>query len=169
MPEPRGPPAFDAPFEGEDVEQRIYGVVLRTRTPTSAAAIAEEAECDPKTARKYLAWFADLGVVTAHEGRPRTYERNEAYFEWRRVNELASTRSIGELRRRVSELSERIDAYRDRYGAETPGEVDALERDDSDVDGVYEDLADWATALGERRLSERARRQLSDSTARTHG
>jgi hypothetical protein len=168
-PEPGGPPEFDVPFEDGDVEKRIYGVVLGTREPTATGEIAEAADCDPKTARKYLSWFAELGVVTEHEGRPTTYERNDAYFEWRRVNDLASSHSLEELRRRVSDLTATITEYRGEYGADAPEDVDALEVDASEVEAVYEDLADWATARHERRLYERARQQVTDPTARTHG
>jgi predicted transcriptional regulator len=86
-----GPPSFEDPFSEDDVEQRIYGTILQTREPTTASAIAERAECDPKTARKYLSWFGELGIVIRHDGHPATYERNNAYFEWRRINQLVAT------------------------------------------------------------------------------
>lgn len=163
-----GPPAFDAAFDG-DVEQRVYAAILQAREPTSASKIAETADCDPKTARKYLSWFVELGVVTEHEGRPVTYQRNDAYFKWRRANELASTHSLDELQRRVVELTEEIEAYREQYDAESPAEVDVLALDPDDVDEAYADLADWASAERDRRLFERARRQVAESSARSHG
>jgi predicted transcriptional regulator len=166
---PDGPPSFETVFDGEDVEQRIYGTILQTRDPRSASEIAAAVGCDPKTARKYLSWFTDLGIVTEYEGRPSTYERNDAYFEWRRVDELAAAHSREELRRRVTELTERIATYCDRYGAERPGAVDLLAFDESELERVHEDLGDWATAEHERRLCERARRQLARSAAETTG
>ena len=86
-----GPPSFDDPFSEDDVEQRIYGTILQTREPATASAIAERAASDLKTARKYLSWFSELGIVTHHDGHPATYERNDAYFEWRRINQLVAT------------------------------------------------------------------------------
>lgn len=169
MTESNTPPPFDTVFDEEDIEQRIYSVVIQTRLPTGASEVAELADCDPKTARKYLTWFAELGVVTKHDGRPTTYERNDAYFEWRRVNEIASRHSIGAIQRRVSELSEKIVTYRETYDVDTPGEVSVLEYDHSRVEDVYEELSDWETALKERQLYERARQWLSNSTAQTHG
>lgn len=162
------PPDFEDPFGEEDVEQRIYAVVIQTREPTDARTIAEQVECDPKTARKYLRWFAQLGIVTEHEGHPVTYERNDSYFEWRRVNELAATHSREALQEKVRELSERIQNYEQRYDASTPAEVDAVEAADSDthgsIDDVYGDLGDWETARRRRRHYERARQQrTSDS------
>lgn len=160
------PPAFEDPFEGADAEQQIYGTVLQTREPTTAKGFADRVGCDPKTARKYLQWFADLGIVTAHEGRPVTYERNDAYFEWRRIDQLAEDNTLDELRQRVSDLTEKIRAYERRYGSATPGEVDALAVSDEkgvDIDRVYGDLGDWATARQDRRLYERARQQRAES------
>jgi len=167
--EPGGPPPFDPVFEDGDVEQRIYGTVLALREPTSAGEVAETADCDPKTARKYLSWFAELGVVTEHDGRPTTYERNDAYFEWRRVDELASTHSWEELQQRVSELTDRITEYRGRYDAERPADVAVLDFDDEEIDAVYEELADWTTAERERRLYERARQQVADRGVESTG
>ena len=168
-----GLPPFDDPFEGGDVEQRVYGVVLQTREPTGASAIAERADCDPKTARKYLRWFAELGIVTEHDGRPRTYERNDAYFEWRRVDRLAAEHSVEELGQRVSELTERIRGFEEAYGAPVPGAVDALEiaegRSEQYIDDVYADLGDWATARRERRLYERARQQRTGTPEQASG
>jgi len=142
------PPSFENPFRGDDVEQRIYGTILRTREPTAASTIAKQADCDPKTTRKYLRWFATLGIVTHHDGRPATYERNEAYFEWRRSNQLATERSVEELQQRVQELTARITEYEARYDGETPAAVNAVAAaetsDDRTIDDVYGDLGDWA-------------------------
>jgi len=162
---PDGPPPLEDPFGGDDVEQRIYGTILQTRDPTVASMIADRAECDPKTARKYLSWFADLGIVTRHDGRPATYERNDAYFEWRRVNQLATNHSLEDLQQHVQELTTRITSYEDAYDATSPAAVDAVAvseaSDDpsSSIDKVYGDLADWMTARQERERYERARRR----------
>jgi predicted transcriptional regulator len=168
-----GPPPFDDPFDDADVERRVYGTILQTRSPTGAREIAERADCDPKTARKYLEWFADLGIVTRHEGRPATYERNDAYFEWRRIDRLAAEHSVEELQRRVSELSETIRTYEEAYDAEAPDRVNALDvaasTDEKSIDEVYGDLGDWATARRERRQYERARQRRAAGTERARG
>jgi predicted ArsR family transcriptional regulator len=167
------PPPFEDPFDGEDVEQQLYGAVLQVRAPTTAGAIAEEVGCDPKTARKYLQWFAELGIVTEHDGHPTTYERNDAYFEWRRINRLAAEYSADELIQQVSELTATIEEYQQRYDTEAPGDVDALAAasgsEEQTVDDVYSDLGDWETARRERRLHERARQQRSETTERVSG
>lgn len=164
---PDSPPPFEDAFRGDDVEQRIYGTILQTREPVTASAIAERADCDPKTARKYLNWFANLGIVTRHDGRPTTYERNDAYFEWRRVDKLAAEHSIESLQERVRELTARIAAYEERYDATTPAAVDAVAvakaSDQRTIDEVYSDLGDWTTARDERERYERARQQRAST------
>jgi predicted transcriptional regulator len=158
-----GPPPFEDAFSEEDVEQRIYGTILQTREPTTASAIAEQVDCDPKTARKYLGWFADLGIVTRSDGHPATYERNDAYFEWRRVNQLAANHSVETLQDHVRELTTRITEYEDAYDVASPAAVDAVAvaeaSDKRTIDDVYSDLADWTTARQERERYERARQQ----------
>ena len=164
-----GPPPFDRPFEGEDTKQRVYGAVLHAREPMTAAEIAERADCSEESARTHLSFYADLGIVIHHDGRPARYERNDDYFEWRRVNELANVHTVEELQARVSDLTDQIEAYRAEYDADSPGDVDVLKFDAERVDDVYADLGDWATAIEERRLHERARQKATSSTAPSHG
>ncbi|AHF98456.1 hypothetical protein HALLA_05885 [Halostagnicola larsenii XH-48] len=163
-----GPPPFDRPFEGEDTKQRVYGTVLHAREPMTAAEIAERADCSAESARTHLSFYADLGIVIRHEGRPVRYERNDDYFEWRRINELARENTVDELQARVSALTDRIEEYRDEYDVDSPAEVDVLEFDAARIDDVYVELSDWATAIEERRHHERARRKVASSTAPSH-
>jgi DNA-binding transcriptional regulator GbsR (MarR family) len=163
-----GPPPFDRPFEDEDTKQRVYGAVLHARDPMTAAEIAERADCSTESARTHLSFYADLGIVIRHEGRPVRYERNDDYFEWRRVNELARENSVEELQTQVSELTDRIEEYQEKYDADSPAEVDVLEFDAEQIDDVYVELGQWATAVEERALHERARRKVAGSTAPSH-
>ncbi|WP_254840972.1 DUF7342 family protein [Natronomonas marina] len=164
-----GPPPFDRPFDDEDTKQRVYGAVLHAREPMTAAEIAERADCSEASARTHLSFYADLGIVIHHDGRPARYERNDDYFEWRRMNELANEHTVDELQARVSELTDQIEAYREEYEADAPADVDVLDYDAERVDDVYADLGDWATAIEERRLHERARQKATSSTASSHG
>ncbi|WP_312911772.1 DUF7342 family protein [Natronosalvus caseinilyticus] len=162
-----GPPPFDRPFEDEDTKQRVYGAVLHAREPMTAAEIADRADCSEESARAHLSFYADLGIVIRHDGRPARYERNDDYFEWRRVSKLSRENTVDELQSRVSELTNQIETYRDKYEAGSPADVDVLEFDA--VDDIYRELGDWATALEERRLHERARRKVAGSTAPSRG
>ncbi|MGB9965764.1 DUF7342 family protein [Halobacterium hubeiense] len=163
-----GPPPFDRPFDGADTKQRVYGAVLHAREPMTAAEIADRADCSEESARTHLSFYADLGIVIHHDGRPARYERNDDYFEWRRMNELANDHTVDELQARVSDLTDQIEAYREEYDADSPADVDVLDYDAAHVDDVYADLGDWATAIEERRLHERARQKATSSTASSH-
>lgn len=158
----RAPQDFENPFEEPgSAEERVFQTLLQTRTPTAASAIADGADCDGKTARKYLQWFARLGIATEHDGEPATYERNDRYFEWRRANDLAARHTPSELAETARSLTERIQRYRDRYDAAVPADVDALHPPDGvDVETAYAELTDWESLRAERRAYERAR-QLS--------
>lgn len=155
--------SFENPFEGTDsAEERVYSVLIQTRSPTSATAIADRASCDPKTATKYLRWFTKLGIATEHDGDPTTYERNDHYFEWRRVNDLASSYTSSELQTRVQDLLDRIRTYEERYDADRPADVDTLTPPgEISTETAYRDMTDWETARTELRRYERARRLQS--------
>jgi len=148
---------------GYDVEQQIYGVVLQTHEPTAVSTIADAADCSPRVPQKYLAWFENLGIVTQHTSDPATYERNDAFFEWRRRNDLAATQSLEELQDRVQEATSRITEYEERYEAASPAAVDAVSAaqvsDELTSDEVRSDLDDWERARKEHERYERARQQ----------
>lgn len=152
-------PPFENPFAAEaSAEERVYSVILQTRAPQSVPAIADRAGCDPKTARKYLDWFARLGIVTEHDGDPVTYQRNDRYFEWRRIDALATEYSPEELEDRVRALTERIRTYEKRYEATHPAAVNALAPpEDITTETAFADLTDWATTREELHRHERAR------------
>lgn len=74
--------AFESPdslLKGGAIRERLLDVVVGLRTPTKVSAIAERADCDTETARDYLEWFDEMGMVQRHDGRPVRYERNDAY------------------------------------------------------------------------------------------
>lgn len=163
--QPKGtPPPLDTVFDDDSARERLYSVLVQAREPQDAKSIAEQAGCHPDTARKYLDWFAQLGIAVEHEGRPTTFERNEAYFEWRYVTELAAHHTLDDLREHLQSIQERLENYRDAYGAEDPSLVDAREVTDEarELDEVWADLANWATLEDELRLHERARQRLME-------
>lgn len=50
-------------FTGGPIRERLLDVVTGLQTPTTVADIAALADCDPETARDYLAWFDEMGLV----------------------------------------------------------------------------------------------------------
>lgn len=163
-----GPPPLDTAFGDDSARERLYSVLVQTRESAPASDVAERAGCHPDTARKYLDWFAQLGIAVRHDGRPTTYERNEAYFEWRYASELAATHSLDELRDQLRTIQDRIEAFRRQYDADDPSVVDARETADAStpIDEVWNDLATWASLADELRLHERARQRLAERPPR---
>lgn len=165
---PDRPPVADLKSvfsEEPSIEERIYSLLVETTTDVTAPAVADQLSCSEDTARKYLNWFAELGIAIKHEGRPVQYERNTEYFEWRYVTELANTRSLDDLRETVVEIEEQIESFRDRYDATDPASIDVFEaadRLDGEIEDAWDDLSTWASVEDELRLHDRARRRLSD-------
>ena len=169
-PAPARPPVDDLESvfgEEPSIEERIYSLLVETTEAVTAPAVADQLSCSTDTARKYLNWFAELGIASKHEGRPVQYERNTDYFEWRYVNELANTHSLDDLRENVIEIQERIESFRDRYNATDPASIDvfdAADRLDMEIEDTWDDLSMWASLEDELRLHDRARGRLSDRT-----
>jgi hypothetical protein len=152
-------------FTESSTEERVYQVLVGLREPKSAPAVGEQADCSADTARKYLNWFADLGIARKHEGTPVTFERNEEYFEWQSVTRIADTHTHSDLKSTIADLRKRRESLRERYGAESPRAVDTeelLETTGIDIETLWDDLSTWAGLDEEIRLHDRARRRLID-------
>lgn len=145
--------------EGQSVRDRVYETVIQLYEPAPADGVAERARCSTGAARDHLEWFAERGIVTVVEGRPRRYRRNQSYFDWKRAHDIRREYTDAELQERVNELTETERAYREKYQADAPSDVDALEHTEyDDIDAVWRDVADWQTVRRELRLLEYARK-----------
>ena len=145
--------------EGRSVRDRVYETVVQLYEPATAAEVADRARCSEGAAREHLTWFAERGIVEAVEGRPKRYVRNQAYFDWKRANDLRQEYTDAELGDRLEKLTEQERVYRERYGVQNPGEVDVTEAADYDaLHEVWADVSDWKTLRREMRLVDRARK-----------
>lgn len=151
----------------DSTRERLYTTVLQLYDPTRVRDVAERADVSKETARDYLQWFADIGVVEQTGESPDVFQRNEEYFEWRRIQRLRS-QSQEERLERLEELTQRETTYRDRFEAAAPDEVDALSHADyDDLDAVWRELQEWRTVRRRIRELERAR-QGTDDNDRVH-
>lgn len=149
--------------EARSTRERVYAVALQLYEPTRVTAVAERADVSKETAREYLRWFAEIGIVTHDAESPDLFSRNEGYFEWRRIQRL-QTRPPEELERELEQLTATEREYRDRYDADGPGDVDALEHAEyPDLESVWMDLREWRTVRRRIRELERARRNRNGS------
>lgn len=149
------PPDFSTSFrerlDEAPADDRVYRVALELTEPTRVSEIATRAECAPNTARRHLTRLADIGVLTQVGDDPIRFERNEAYFEWRRQRRLASL-SEQEYKQRLGELLAEDAAYRDTYGVDRPSALDPLDYHDyGDPEQVWLDITSWEAVQTEIR------------------
>jgi predicted ArsR family transcriptional regulator len=157
---------FSTDLDAEPADERVYRVALQLYDPTGVSEIAERAACAPDTARRHLKRLADIGVVERVSESPLTFVRNESYFEWRLRNRLEAL-SRDELQERLAELTDRESAFRERFDAESPTDVDAFDHAAyDDIETVWLALREWHT-VRERidRLEAVRRGRGSDSSA----
>jgi len=136
---------FNADLDAEPADERVYRVALQLYEAAGVSAIAERASCAPDTARRHLNRLADIGVVEPVSESPLTYVRNESYFEWRLRNRLEAL-SRDELHEMLADLTGREAAFRERFDAESPTDVDAFDHADyDDIEAVWLALSEWHT------------------------
>jgi hypothetical protein len=156
--------ALDSPdslLKGGSIRERLLDVVVGLRTPTKVSTVAERAECDIETARDYLEWFDEMGMVHRHDGRPVRYERNDAYFEWRRIDRIREDYSEQEIVDLLSETLDHTEDYTTRFGATHPDEVsliDATQEQNLSTEAAWEALSEWETLEQRAALLDAARR-----------
>lgn len=154
--------AWEAPeqlFEGQSTKERMLDVIMQLRDPTKVAVIAERAGCDTETARTYLEWFADLGIVRTYAGRPVRYERNESFLRWRRIEQIRQQYSDEEIVDELQEVLDGIQAYQDRFGVETSEQVSLQEASkETTVEDAWDALSEWQTLEQRADLLDAARR-----------
>lgn len=152
--------APDALFGDRPIRERLLDVALGLREPTRVATVAERADCDPETAREYLRWFADAGIVDEQSGRPVRYEVNRSYLRWRRVEAIRREHTTEEIAAELSELVADLAAYRERFDAPNPEAVSLLDAADGEaVEETWRALSDWKTARERADLLDAARRR----------
>jgi hypothetical protein len=163
--------AWDEPealFTDQPIRERMLDVVFQLRDTTPVAAIADRVECDTETARDYLEWFVDAGIVREHPGRPVRYELNRSYLRWRRVERIQTDYTDEEIVDELETALTAIDNYRERFAASDPDEVSLLEVADADaLAEVWEALSEWKTIQKRAELLDAARQDdpLAGSTS----
>lgn len=154
-------PAFDeweppeALFSDAPIRERMLDVIVGLRTPTTVTEVAQRVDCDPETARDYLGWFAEMGIVREFPGRPVRYELSRSYLRWRRVERIREAFTEEEIVEELASTRDRIEAFRERFDANHPDDVSLLSVDD--VEDTWEALSTWQTALDRAALLDAAR------------
>ncbi|QAY18906.1 DUF7342 family protein [Halorubrum ezzemoulense] len=158
-------PNFDAltpPEEvvrGDRTRDDFFDAVLGLNDPATAGEVAERAGHGVDAAREYLDWFERMGIVTKVTDSPATYERNQEYLNWRRVQTLRREYATEELLDLLQSESERADALAAEFDAESPTGISITQyaaASDQSIEDVWEQLSSWETARRRVFLLERA-------------
>ncbi|WP_435099487.1 DUF7342 family protein [Halorubrum sp. N11] len=174
--ERREAPDFDAltpPSElvsGDRTRDDFFDAVLGLDAPATAGDVADRAGHGVDAAREYLDWFERMGVVTRVTESPATYQRNQEYLNWRRVQTLRTEYAADELLDLLQTEAERVEEFQSEFDETSPDDVSitgyAAETDQS-IEEVWERLSAWRTARRRVTLLERALATMSeDATGR---
>lgn len=139
--------------------QRVYDVLVGSRSFATSAEYAERADCSETAARDALEQLLEMGIAERREGRPAGYRRNAAYFEWKRVEELAREHRTEALVVRLDELVDEDETFQDRFGVPEPDAVSTEDMPADDHEAVHERwdaLGEWRTVRRDIRLLRRA-------------
>ncbi len=159
------PPDFDAlasPDElvsGDRTRDDFLDAVLGLDSPATADEVAEYAGHGVDAAREYLDWFERMGIVTQVTDSPATYERNQAYLNWRRVQILRENYSSDELLEFLQTETERAEAAAEEFDGISPDRVSIsahASETGQPVEAVWETVSAWKTARRRIALLERA-------------
>lgn len=173
----RDAPDFDALTPPEDVvrggrtRDDFFDAILTLGSPTTVEAVAERAGHGVDAAREYLEWFERMGVVTQVTESPATYERNEAYLQWRRVQRLQTEYSQDELLEFLQAATERDESYATEFDVDAPEDVSiaTYAREHGELlEDVWEDVSLWMTTRRRITLLERALTGADDGLAGQH-
>jgi hypothetical protein len=174
--ESREAPDFDALTPPEDIvsggrtRDDFFDAVLGLDSPATAKEVADRAGHGVDAAREYLEWFERMGVVTQLTDSPATYERNQEYLNWRRVQTLRREYTPETLLDFLKTESERAEDLKDEFNTTSPDAVSITQyadETDQPIDEVWERLSAWKTARRRVMLLERAlTRESGDATDR---
>ncbi|WP_435362322.1 DUF7342 family protein [Haloarchaeobius sp. DFWS5] len=145
------PPAFDAHEQWQadrTTFQRVYDVLVGTHEPATVKQFEEWDECSENGARQALEQLAEMGIAERTDTRPATYQRNQSYFRWKRIEQLAREHSPGTLRERVDELVDQDQAFQEQYSVPEPDAVvvaDEITEDHEALHERWDDLTEWRT------------------------
>jgi hypothetical protein len=108
-----------------DAQRRVESIAGSLREPRAAAWVAERADVDPKTARKYLERLVDYGHLARRrpgDGNATLYAPDSEQQILERVRDLAD-RDPDEIAALREELADEIDDWRAAFGVDDPDEL----------------------------------------------
>jgi hypothetical protein len=153
---------------GDRTRDDFFDAVLGLDNPATAGEVAELAGHGVDAAREYLEWFERMGIVRQVADSPATYERNQEYLNWRRIQRLRDQYDDTELLGFLEDAAEREESFEEEFGVESPDAVAiAAYASDTDrsVEAVWRKVSAWKTTRRRIALLERALQTDSDGMA----
>lgn len=177
VPDVRGPseepPDFDdwedpeSLLKNQPIRERMLDIIVQLREPTKVATIANSVGCDTETARDYLEWFREIGLVREYDGRPVRYESNRSFLRWRRIERIRAEFTDEEIRAELEDALETDTEFREHFGVDDPDAVSLLDvANEDDLEDAWETLSAWKTARNRAALLDAARREGADGGGR---
>jgi hypothetical protein len=144
---------------GDRTRDDFFDAVLALDSPATANDVADLAGHGVDSAREYLDWFERMGIVTQVTDSPATYERNQEYLNWRRVQKLRQEYATEELLDLLKTESKRAETLEEEFDVESPDQISVsryASETDRSIEAVWERLSAWQTARRRVALLERA-------------
>lgn len=139
--------------------ERVVDITADIEDATTAAGVAERAECSVSAAERALDTLVGLRVLDRARTDPATYRRNPAYDRWRRIDALVADHTRAELDERVDDLLDEDAALREQFDAPGPDAVSPALAAETDADVVRENqaaLARWRALRDDLELAQAA-------------
>lgn len=156
---------------GDRTRDDFFDAVLALNSPATASDVADLAGHGVDSAREYLDWFERMGIVTQVTDSPATYERNQEYLNWRRVQKLRQEYATEDLLDLLKTESKRAETLEREFDVESPDQISVsryASETDRSIEAVWERLSSWQTARRRVALLERALTTESGDGADIH-
>ncbi|SDY97275.1 DUF7342 family protein [Halopenitus persicus] len=132
----------------DDTEQtareRLLEAIHALSQPTKISVLAEMADCSDQGARNILSDFEELGIVEKAGENPLKYDKNEAYFRFRRGYELAQTHSDEELRAGIVDRWNKHQAWKREFETEHPSTISIEQVQEEQGEEAVRELQEWS-------------------------
>ncbi|GGI95457.1 hypothetical protein GCM10008995_01930 [Halobellus salinus] len=121
------------------------------------------ADCSDQGARNILRHFEELGIVTKTGDGPLKYDKNEAYFRFRRGHELAQSHSDTELRAAIADRWKQHHQWKHEFDTEHPSTVNIEQLHEEQGDDAVDELREWSATYDALQDHIEALEQLRDT------
>ena len=110
--------------ENAETEDRVRSVAEMLTQPRSATWVADQADVNYKTARKYLTQLVeDNRLRTMDRGQTTLYYPNPREQFFQEIGDLVEEHTKDELTAELNAIGSRIEGWQEKYEIDTPDEL----------------------------------------------